>query len=75
MKEFKQVSERDGFLAREMEDLEKSVESLQKLIADLKEKIDMEFKEGVKKINVEFQEFFSLMFGGGQAFAFDRGGK
>jgi chromosome segregation protein len=67
MKEFKQVSERDGFLAREMEDLEKSVQSLQKLIADLKEKIDLEFKEGVKKINVEFQEFFSLMFGGGQA--------
>jgi chromosome segregation protein len=67
MKEFKQVSERDGFLAREMEDLEKSVESLQKLIADLKEKIDLEFKEGVKKINVEFQEFFSLMFGGGTA--------
>jgi chromosome segregation ATPase len=65
IKEFKQVSERDGFLAKEMEDLTKSIESLQKLIADLKEKIDIEFKEGVKKINVEFKEFFSLMFGGG----------
>ena len=30
-----------------------------------KEKIDIEFKEGVKKINMEFQKFFSLMFGGG----------
>jgi chromosome segregation protein len=65
MKEFKEVSERDQFLTKEMEDLEKSIESLQKLIIDLKEKIDIEFKEGVKKINVEFQEFFSLMFGGG----------
>ena len=65
MKEFEEVSERDQFLAREMEDLTKSIESLQKLIVDLKEKIDIEFKEGVKKINVEFQEFFSLMFGGG----------
>ncbi|MFA6076901.1 MAG: AAA family ATPase [Candidatus Paceibacterota bacterium] len=65
MKEFKEVSERDQFLTKEMEDLTKSIESLQKLIADLKEKIDIEFKEGVKKINVEFQEFFSLMFGGG----------
>jgi len=64
-KEFKEVTERDGFLAKEMEDLTKSIESLQKLIADLEEKIDIEFKEGVKKINVEFQEFFSLMFGGG----------
>lgn len=65
MKEYKDVSERDQFLMKEMEDLEKSIESLQKLIADLKQKIDLEFNEGVKKINVEFQEFFSLMFGGG----------
>src|SRR3989344_9583518 len=65
MKEFREVSERDQFLAKEMEDLGKSIESLQKLIADLKEKIDVEFKEGVKKINVEFQAFFALMFGGG----------
>jgi chromosome segregation protein len=67
IKEYKEVSERDQFLVKEMEDLEKSIESLKKLIADLKEKIDVEFKEGVKKINVEFQEFFSLMFGGGHA--------
>lgn len=66
LKEFTQVSERDAFLAGELEDLTKSIESLQKLITDLKEKIDVEFKEGVKKINVEFQEFFSLMFGGGK---------
>lgn len=65
MKEFREVSERDGFLAKEMDDLTKSIESLQKLISDLKEKIDIEFKEGIKKINVEFQEFFTLMFGGG----------
>lgn len=68
MKEFKEISERDSFLAKELEDLTKSVESLRRLIADLKEKIDLEFKEGVKKINVEFQEFFSLMFGGGHGF-------
>jgi chromosome segregation protein len=67
MKEYKEVGERDQFLIKEMEDLGKSVESLVILIADLKEKIDLEFKEGVKKINMEFQEFFSLMFGGGQA--------
>ena len=48
-----------------MEDLNKSIEALEKLIAELKEKIDKEFKEGVKKINKEFQEFFTLLFGGG----------
>ena len=67
MKEYKEVQMRDEFLAREIEDLTKSIESLTKLIADLKEKIDKEFKEGVKKINIEFQEFFTLLFGGGTA--------
>jgi chromosome segregation protein len=67
VKEYKEVSERDNFLAKELEDLAKSIESLEKLIADLKEKIDIEFKEGIKKINIEFQEFFALMFGGGTA--------
>ncbi len=52
-------------MVKELEDLTKSVESLKKLIAELKDKIDIEFKEGVKKINTQFQEFFSLMFGGG----------
>ncbi|MFA6585779.1 MAG: AAA family ATPase [Candidatus Paceibacterota bacterium] len=67
IKEFEEVTQRDNFLAKEMEDLAKSIESLRTLMADLKEKIDVEFKEGVKKINVEFNNFFSLMFGGGEA--------
>jgi chromosome segregation protein len=67
MKEFQEVTERDQFLGRELEDLAKSIDSLNRLIADLKEKIDIEFKNGVKKINTEFQQFFALMFGGGNA--------
>ena len=65
MKEFQEVSERDLFLAKELDDLSRSIKALEKLIEDLKEKIAVEFKNGIKKINVEFQEFFSLMFGGG----------
>jgi chromosome segregation protein len=65
LKEYKEVTERDQFLMKEMEDLAVSITTLEQLIIDLKEKIDLEFKNGVKKINVEFQEFFSLMFGGG----------
>ena len=65
LKEFKEATERDEFLAKELEDLNKSIESLQKLIVDLKEKIDVEFKEGIRKINIEFNEFFKLVFGGG----------
>lgn len=65
MREFEEVRDRDAFLTKEMEDLGKSIESLSTLIVELKQKIDFEFKEGVKKINKEFQEFFSLMFNGG----------
>ncbi|MFA5936854.1 MAG: AAA family ATPase [Candidatus Paceibacterota bacterium] len=65
IKEFEEVTQRDNFLAKEMNDLAISIESINKLMADLKEKIDIEFKEGVKKINIEFNNFFSLMFGGG----------
>ncbi|KKU22451.1 MAG: Chromosome partition protein smc [Candidatus Nomurabacteria bacterium GW2011_GWA1_46_11] len=67
MKEYGEVTERDRFLEKELEDLGKSIESLKVLITDLKEKIDTEFKEGVKKINKEFQEFFAILFGGGHA--------
>jgi len=65
LKEFSEVKERDQFLVKETEDLDKSIGSLRALMTELKEKINVEFKEGIKKINTEFQEFFSLMFGGG----------
>lgn len=67
LKEYTDMTERDEFLARELEDLKNSIESLEKIIKDLKEKVEVEFKEGIKKINVEFEEFFRLMFGGGNA--------
>jgi chromosome segregation protein len=67
VREYDEVSKRDVFLAKEMEDLAVSIKSLKEIMEDLKNKIDVEFKDGVKKINVEFQEFFSLMFGGGSA--------
>jgi chromosome segregation protein len=67
MKEYREVQERDAFLSRELADLENSKQSLNNLIADLDLRINIEFKEGILKINAQFQEFFSLMFGGGTA--------
>ncbi len=68
MKEYKETEERDFFLTHELDDLNKSINSLHLLIQDLKETLDLEFKNGVNKINKQFQEFFTLMFGGGSAF-------
>jgi len=67
MKEFREVSEREAFLTREIADLEQSAASLQDLIVELAEKLDVQFKEGIEKINMEFSRFFQLMFGGGEA--------
>ncbi len=68
LKEYEDTQERDMFLAKEIEDLNKSIESLRLLIQELKETLDTEFKGGIEKINKQFQEFFALMFGGGSAF-------
>ena len=67
VKEFQEVEERDRFLVNEIADLEKSSASLNEIILDLENKIDTKFKEGIQKINSEFQKFFELMFGGGNA--------
>ncbi len=67
LKEFKETSERDAFLERELSDLRQSAESLKALIVELGEKLDHEFRAGVEKINDKFHDFFNLMFGGGQA--------
>ncbi len=67
-KEFEETFARDQFLARELVDLETSMSELKTLIRDLRDTLDGEFKNGIDKINKEFQNFFSLMFGGGTAF-------
>lgn len=67
MKEYDETVERDAFLAKEIEDLNKSIKDCGILIEELRDKLDKEFKFGVEKINKQFQEFFALMFGGGGA--------
>ena len=66
-KEYKEVKERDEFLAREIEDLEASIAKLDELIAELAASLNEEFIAGIDKIGAEFNRFFALMFGGGEA--------
>jgi len=67
LREYKEVEDRDNFLANELVDLETSKINLNSLIADLDARLDLEFKDGILKINAQFQNYFSLMFGGGGA--------
>ena len=67
MKEYRETSERDEFLTRELLDLEKSAETLKDLIKDLEARLATEFKTGLTNINKEFEKLFATMFGGGEA--------
>lgn len=65
--EYNETLERDQFLGAEISDIEETIESLRGIISELKDTLDTEFHKGIKKINTEFDRFFKLMFGGGQA--------
>jgi chromosome segregation protein len=65
--EHKEVSEREAFLATELEDLAKSAAGLGALIHDLDEELAKHFSEGLVKVNTSFSDYFALMFGGGSA--------
>lgn len=67
LKEYKEVKERDEFLVREITDLNESVIKLEELITELGEQLNGLFTTGIDKIGIEFDRFFSLMFGGGSA--------
>jgi chromosome segregation protein len=67
VKEYKETTERDTFLEKELADLINSSVSLKNLIKELEEKLATEFRIGVEKINTQFNQFFTSMFGGGSA--------
>ncbi len=67
MKEYETTRERDEFLARELADLEASATSLRTLIDELDKELTEKFRNGVAQVSAQFNDFFSLMFGGGSA--------
>ena len=67
LKEYKDAQDRDAFLAKELEDLRSSVTNLESLISDMDAQLQEQFVAGIDKISTEFNRFFALMFGGGEA--------
>jgi len=67
LQEYNETFERDQFLEREITDMENTAGSLGEVIQDLKAQLHTEFELGIGKINTEFHNFFTLMFGGGKA--------
>lgn len=66
-KEYKDLTEREAFLASELEDLARSGAGLRALIEELDQELTTSFADGLKQVNTSFNEYFSVMFGGGGA--------
>jgi len=64
---YEEAKDRDEFLAREIHDLETTIEKLIELQKELEETIQTSFASGIEAISKAFHDFFTAMFGGGRA--------
>lgn len=67
IKEFKETEGRWQFLTNQKTDLEKAKEDLDALAQDLEKKIASDFGKALKDIGEQFQHYFRIIFGGGNA--------
>lgn len=67
VKEHAELAEREVFLVTEIEDLQKAASDVRTLIDELQVSLQKEFALGITKITKAFSEYFTLMFGGGEA--------
>jgi chromosome segregation protein len=65
IEEYKEVKERYDFYKEQKQDLEKSIDSIEKLIQDLEINMKREFSANFKKINEHFMIVYKKLFGGG----------
>ena len=67
IEEYKEVKERYEFMNEQVTDVERSKKELLNLIDELTDKMSTQFREQFIKINQNFGETFSELFGGGKA--------
>lgn len=65
--EYRDADSRREFLEKEKTDLERALEDLTALSAELEKKISREFSKALEHIAAEFPQYFRLLFGGGSA--------
>ncbi|MDR0943818.1 MAG: chromosome segregation protein SMC [Ruminococcus sp.] len=67
IEEYKELSERHDFMKRELDDVNRSKRELERLIAELTDRMKAMFSENFDKINTNFKRIFTELFGGGKA--------
>ncbi len=67
LSEFEEVDERYQFLEKESGDLKKASSDLKKAILKLDKKIAEKFERSFREIDKNFNKYFRIIFGGGQA--------
>ena len=65
IKEYEEVKERYDFYSEQKQDLEESIDVIEKLIADLEENMKIEFEVKFNEINENFKFVYKRLFGGG----------
>lgn len=66
LNEYVDTKARHEFLERELTDLSSAEKDLRKLIAELEDRIERDFKAGFDKVKEAFQHYFRIIFGGGR---------
>lgn len=66
IEEYKETKERYDFYSEQKEDLQKSMEAIEEIIAELEEHMKVQFKEEFDKINENFKYVYNRLFGGGE---------
>ena len=67
IEEYTQVSERYEFLTAQREDINKAIEELNSVIADMDNTIKVKFKESFEAVCENFESIFAQLFNGGHA--------
>ena len=65
IKEYEEVKERYDFYSEQKQDLEESIDAIEKLISDLEENMKAEFEVKFNEINENFKYVYKRLFGGG----------
>jgi chromosome segregation protein len=65
--EYNEINERYTFLTEQVDDMEKAIVAMEKVIEELDVTIKKQFDEAFKEINREFQKYFGMLFSGGKA--------